>query len=97
MCRKIISDDSRVFEAWGKVLLKMRMWLCTKCMRIHDWKKSCSYHNGDVVVAPLYDNSAKFLIHGVDKPTAGCVTDVVAGDGIEGEKATGDDEFIFYP
>lgn len=50
-CRERLRGDREVYEAWEKVLLQMHCWMCSECMMLHVWRKSCK-HNNVVIPGP---------------------------------------------
>lgn len=68
-CRERLRGDREVYEAWEKVLLQMHCWMCSECMMLHVWRKSCK-HNNVVIPGPYNGRYADYLISDIPKPAA---------------------------
>ncbi|KAI3858842.1 hypothetical protein MKX03_027938, partial [Papaver bracteatum] len=68
-CRERLNNDRNIYTSWEQVLLQLRCWLCSHCMTLHAWKKTCK-HNNIVIPGPSNGRELDFLISDIAKPPA---------------------------
>lgn len=68
-CRDRLSADRDLYTSCEEVLKQLRCWLCSHCMILHTWKKSCK-HSNVVIPRPHNGRYVDYLISGIAKPNA---------------------------
>ncbi|PWA66991.1 hypothetical protein CTI12_AA321630 [Artemisia annua] len=86
---RVVSDFS-LFSAFDQALHQAGIWLCGKCFCTHTFSKNCKHADGDVVLAPSFDEVA---IYGIPVPPRP-VLNVVDGVVVESASTLATDETV---
>ncbi|PWA91448.1 hypothetical protein CTI12_AA093400 [Artemisia annua] len=85
-----VASDFSLFSAFDQALRQEGIWLCGECFCTHTFSKNCKHVDGDVVLAPSFD---EFAIYGIPVPLRP-VLNVVDGVAVESASTLDTDKAV---